>query len=93
MFALARQRRLYLRLSALSNDEYEVFFSALKDILDVQDASGDSKTVDEAEEHALECREVSSREVRAWMKGRFHSVDPNDIDKVCSMSLIFHYEF
>ncbi|KLO18485.1 hypothetical protein SCHPADRAFT_993536 [Schizopora paradoxa] len=85
MFSVSRQRRLFLRLSALTDDEYAVCLCALKDILDIQDTSSgggyDMKTMSETEELALEGREVGIKEVRAWMKGRFHDVELGDIDK------------
>lgn len=80
------RRRLFLRLSALSDDEYPICLNALKDILDIDNDEDDRdgmKTLSEKEELAMEGREIGVGEVRGWMKGRFRDVKPSDIDKVC----------
>lgn len=79
-----RCRRLFLRLSALSDEEYAIGLEALKDVLDIEDADegADKKTLTEQEELAMEGREVSLKEVRGWMKGRFRDVKSGDVDKV-----------
>ena len=81
--AAYRPRRLFLHLSALSDDEYAVYLGALRDVLDVEDdGDGSTKTMREEDEFELEGREIGVREVRAWMKGRYRDVRPGDIDKV-----------
>jgi hypothetical protein len=67
-------RRLFLHLSALSDEEYNAYISALRDVID------DEHEIACASEQELENRVLGVREVRAWMKGRYRDV--HDIDKV-----------
>ncbi len=85
-----RPRRLFLHLSALSDDEYPEYLGALRDVLDLDGDDADHRLTnalreeeEEEETLKLEGHEIKMREVRAWMKGRYHDVTPRDIDKVC----------
>ena len=73
-------RRLFLHLSALSDEEYSSYISALKDVID------DERELACASEQELENRVLGVREVRAWMKGRYRDVQ--EIDKVCAGFII-----
>ena len=72
-------RRLFLHLSALSDEEYNTYLAALRDVIDDEDKLADGG-MDNWSEEELENRVLGVREVRAWMKGRYRDV--NDIDKV-----------
>lgn len=85
-------RRLFLHLSALSDEEYQLFVGELKEVLNVQTVQrvqpdGDgyattTTTLEESDEAALEERGMGVREVRGWMKGRYRGAKSDDIDKV-----------
>ena len=72
---------MFLHISALSDEEYLVYTSALRDVLDIDQADAKLGKYGE-EEELLEGMEVGVREVRAWMKGRYRDVQGADIDKV-----------
>ncbi|TDL15930.1 hypothetical protein BD410DRAFT_832359 [Rickenella mellea] len=75
---MSRPRRLFLHVSALSDQEYAIYSSALHDLLD--DADKDSQITDDAE---LENTVLGAREVRAWMKGRYRDV--GSVDQILRM--------
>lgn len=56
-------RPLTLHSSALSNEEYGKYVSALRDLADVPASAEDG----------LEKMQVGLREVRAWLRGRYTS--------------------
>ncbi|KLO16296.1 hypothetical protein SCHPADRAFT_887917 [Schizopora paradoxa] len=80
-----QRRRLFIHLSALSDDEYEMFVLSLKSVFDIDDTdkSRSSRTMmREADELLLEQRTIGVKEVRAWMKGRYLTVKSDVIDKI-----------
>lgn len=95
------RRRLFLHLSALSDEEYQLFVGELKEVLNVQtvqrvqgDGDGFATTAtrpEDSDEGALEERQMGVREVRGWMKGRYRGAKPDDIDKVrCPLPFLLY---
>ena len=76
-------RQLSLHASALNDAEYDLYTTSLADLDDSdQDAlSRDAVTHDDA---YYERMKIGVREVRGWMRGRYSSVSPGNIDAVCA---------
>ena len=65
-------RQLSLHVSALNDLEFAAYTEALDDLIaDDQPLSDDYENVS-----------VGAREVRAWLRGRYASVPPSDVDAV-----------
>lgn len=76
---LTVMRQLSLHASALNDNEYELYTTSLTDLDDSdQDATA---THDDA---YYEGMRIGVREVRGWMRGRYGSVSPANIDAVCA---------
>lgn len=68
-------RQLSLHVSALNDLEYSSYTEALHDLIaDDQPPSDDYENVS-----------VGAREVRAWLRGRYASMSPADVDAVRSL--------
>lgn len=68
-------RPLWLHISALSPDEYEVYPPALEDIASIGQDGG---------KEAWESRSVSVLVAKGWMRGRYRDqVEGDVVDKVC----------
>lgn len=68
-------RSLTLHVSALNDSEYDYFTTSFSDLLDDPHAfpNDDSR---------YDIASVSTREARAWLRGRYSSVPINDLDAV-----------
>lgn len=67
-------RPLSLHVSALNDDEYATFTSSLEDL-----AAPDAASPGEIHYEKLS---VTSREARAWLRGRYPDLPLNDLDAV-----------
>ncbi|PPQ97304.1 hypothetical protein CVT26_006702, partial [Gymnopilus dilepis] len=82
-------RRLALHTSALSDAEYELYTSSLKDLaLSESEEDGESaskRREDDKPDEELEQLRMGVREARAWLRGRYDSVAAGVIDSVSVM--------
>lgn len=77
-------RSLFLHVSALSDSEYSSYLHDLRDILD-EPHKDDAPVQSSLSDEQLEYQRVGTREVRAWLKGRFRDISSSDIDKVLKL--------
>ncbi|TDL13804.1 hypothetical protein BD410DRAFT_361176 [Rickenella mellea] len=75
---MSRSRRLFLHASALSDQEYTIYLSAVHQLLG--DADKDSQVTDDV---ALENTVLGADWVRGWMKGVYSDV--SSIDQILQM--------
>ena len=76
-------RPLILHTSALNDAEYDLYTSSLKDLAVVDDKP-DNGLRDDSYYDSLS---VGVREARAWLRGRYSSMDPHLIDSVCHLNI------
>ena len=81
-------RRLALHTSALSDAEYELYTSSLKDLALSEDDGGaaSQRREDDKPDEELEQLRMGVREARAWLRGRYGGVGAGVID---SVSVVF----
>ena len=77
-------RPLILHSSALNNAEYDLYTSSLKDIALLDDKPCDTLRSDSFYDDLT----VSVREARAWLRGRYSSIEPLVLDSVSPPSLV-----
>jgi hypothetical protein len=77
-------RELSLHASALSDAEYELYTSSLRDLVWADDADGQAAISGHGDAY-YEQLKIGIREVRGWMRGRYVHVAPTSIDEVCSL--------
>lgn len=80
-------RPLVLHVSALSNEEYDLYTRSLDELIGLSD-NGSTPLLNQAEVGAYYSRaSVNLRDTRAWLKGRYPYASLVDIDAVCLHSI------
>ena len=90
-------RQLSLHASALNDAEYDLYTTNLANLddtgseLDAQIASTSQNTQNSTthDDAYYEGMKIGVREVRGWMRGRYSSVSPANIDAVCFLNSFF----
>lgn len=72
-------RPLILHVSALNDDEYDLYTTSFRDIIDTDDDQHTKTTHDDA---YYDRTTVGVREARAWLRGRYTDLGTGDIDSV-----------
>lgn len=72
-------RSLTLHASALNDAEYDLYTSSLRDLVDNEDTPNDSLSFDDARYEQLQ---ISVREARAWLRGRYNDLPVQQIDTI-----------
>lgn len=78
-------RPLVLHSSALNDVEYDNYTSSLKDLAVLDDKPTSNDIV--YDDSYYDNLSVSVREARAWLRGRYSTLDPHLIDSVCHFRL------
>lgn len=72
-------RSLTLHASALNDAEYELYTSSLRDLVDSDDTPNDPLSFDDARYEQIR---ISTREARAWLRGRYNELPVHQIDSI-----------
>ncbi|KAF6750076.1 hypothetical protein DFP72DRAFT_517857 [Ephemerocybe angulata] len=78
------QRRLTLHASALNDEEYKEYTAALKELAEIDDAHNRGQGMDGDDEY-YEGITLGVREVRAWLRGRYSSLEVSVIDNILKL--------
>jgi len=85
-------RRLALHASALSDAEYDLYTTILRDIALADDDNqiGSKGAPDDTH---FENMNIGVREARAWLRGRYSHLPASTIDKVHFLGVLLHFEY
>ncbi|KAK7685080.1 hypothetical protein QCA50_011917 [Cerrena zonata] len=72
-------RSLTLHASALNDAEYDLYTSSLRDLVDSDDTPNDPLSFDDARYEQIR---ISTREARAWLRGRYNELPVHQIDSI-----------
>ena len=90
-FSFLTMRRLALHASALSDAEYDLYTTILRDIAlaDDDNQTGSRGAPDDTH---FENMNIGVREARAWLRGRYSHLQASTIDKVHLFGVLLHFE-
>ena len=91
-FSFLTMRRLALHASALSDAEYDLYTTILRDIALADDDNqiGSKGAPDDTH---FENMNIGVREARAWLRGRYSHLPASTIDKVHFLGVLLHFEY
>lgn len=91
-FSFSTMRRLALHASALSDAEYDLYTTILRDITLADDdhQRGDSGAPDDTH---FEDMNIGVREARAWLRGRYSHLPASTIDKARFLGVSLRFEY